>query len=70
MNKKGHKILQLKSISLWWDTYTIMTAPSAEHCDDAVEHCDGITQHHDGPIGIAIAKHDNMMHNLPITLEQ
>lgn len=42
-----------------------MTAPSAEHCDDAVEHCDGITQHHDGPIGIAIAKHDNVMHNLP-----
>lgn len=65
MNEKGYKILQLKSISLWWDTYAIMTAPSAEHCDDAVEHCNGITQHHDGPIGIAIAKHGNVMYSLP-----
>lgn len=65
MNKKGHKILQLKSIVLWWDTYTIMTAPRAEHRDDTVGHCDGITQHRDGPVSIAVAKHDNVMHNLP-----
>lgn len=65
MNKKGHKILQLKSIALWWDTYTIMTAPREEPHEDTVEHCDGITQHPDGPTGIAKAKHDNMMHNLP-----
>lgn len=42
-----------------------MTAPREEPREDTVEHCDGITQHPDGPTGIAKAKHDNVMHNLP-----